>query len=1064
MLALSRFAAYAVVGLALLAGPGNTHAQVTGEWVTPRQWPHRLELPAAETARLVVIEERGSNLALLLPGGEEAFVPDRRHTGLELWLAPAGEITMPSLMPRYSNMPASSFRVTAYELTTTEQYEAAQALSRAGVLGASVSLADLNRSCASYEAVAEREGVPRAWIDTAILLAVSCNLDIGRANSADLLERFDTVGATLGLLPYHTEWLRGRHYYLQGQFERATGHYEESLNILGALTPSDEPELSGIEQDKADILNDLAITLVVRAYRTAGAERTSQLDQAKELFDQAMTLAGKHQNHLVLSNIYNYIAQRHLVEGNDRSWIDNLHRSLAEAELLEDPDEELFVLGSIGDYYKQWGRFRPALDAYLRAVRILEEGSRRIGRGGDTYHNLAKLYNALGDLPRARELTERAIEVDAPSNNPYRSNILYYELGTIVEEQGDLLSAKALLERQVAYMETRETPWEPVRMMTQAALSRVEGKLGNHAEALRLSNENFAHTDILQNANRIQAIPVYVNHAQLLFADGDTEGSIALLDKVLTEVAVQPSDKVEILANMLSIYQQEEQTAEAIETAERAFALIEDQQTQLETARLGPYWSAKTHAVYMDHADYLLERQQAYPDFLERAFIVVERGRAASLRLRRQEVLLASIEQDPVAEQEWRQLMEAVQSGFTNNQSDADALALDRRISEARERFYAEHGNAGISTPLQPLPLAETIQHVPGDTLLLEFVAGPVNFWRFELSSDGWNVSNLGLTREIQTMVDATLYELQQSNRRRQNLQQLSTHLLAGLSIEKDWRHLLISPTAELNPVPFAALQYRGEYLGSRATLTLIPSVSEYFSQGPLIPSRPYSREIAVLADPSFGEFSQTLAMVDNDEVFRSWTSSLSPLPYTAREAAALERFYPESDRLILTGSSATPSRFFSPGVRNARIIHLATHGYFNEQLPELIGFALSNEGTDDGFVSMAEISAEHFNADLVVISACSTAQGEILPGEGAMSLGRTFLAQGVNSVISTLWPVSDRATALFMEEFYRAINNDGASYAQALHRAQQLLRDSDDYRSPAYWAAYTLTTVKSPQ
>ena len=75
---------------------------------------------------------------------------------------------------------------------------------------------------------------------------------------------------------------------------------------------------------------------------------------------------------------------------------------------------------------------------------------------------------------------------------------------------------------------------------------------------------------------------------------------------LLDQVAQQPADKIDVLANELLILQQSGRTEQAITLADQAFALIESQQMQLESARLGPYWSGKMQAIYMSHADYLL--------------------------------------------------------------------------------------------------------------------------------------------------------------------------------------------------------------------------------------------------------------------------------------------------------------------------------------------------------------------------------------------------------------------------------------------------------------------------
>ena len=75
------------------------------------------------------------------------------------------------------------------------------------------------------------------------------------------------------------------------------------------------------------------------------------------------------------------------------------------------------------------------------------------------------------------------------------------------------------------------------------------------------------------------------------------------------------------------------------------------------------------------------------------------------------------------------------------------------------------------------------------------------------------------------------------------------------------------------------------------------------------------------------------------------------------------------------------------------------------------------------------------------------------------MGLTRGFLAQGARHVISTLWPVSDRASAQFMNLFYGHLHRVG-SVAEALQAAQQELKAMPDFRHPYYWAAYVLTSV----
>jgi CHAT domain-containing protein len=111
------------------------------------------------------------------------------------------------------------------------------------------------------------------------------------------------------------------------------------------------------------------------------------------------------------------------------------------------------------------------------------------------------------------------------------------------------------------------------------------------------------------------------------------------------------------------------------------------------------------------------------------------------------------------------------------------------------------------------------------------------------------------------------------------------------------------------------------------------------------------------------------------------------------------------------------------------------------------------------GFVTLTELFGHRFNNELVVISGCDTAMGMQLAGEGMMGVTRGFLAQGAQHVVSTLWPVSDRASAQFMALFYRNLRSAGG-VAEALRAAQRDLKALPEFRHPYYWAAYVLTTV----
>ena len=121
----------------------------------------------------------------------------------------------------------------------------------------------------------------------------------------------------------------------------------------------------------------------------------------------------------------------------------------------------------------------------------------------------------------------------------------------------------------------------------------------------------------------------------------------------------------------------------------------------------------------------------------------------------------------------------------------------------------------------------------------------------------------------------------------------------------------------------------------------------------------------------------------------------------------------------------------------------------------------LSTVGRDgaaqDGFLRLTDIYNMRLAADVVVLSACQTALGRDVRGEGLVGLTRGFLHAGARSVVSTLWEVRDRQTSELMTRFYEAMLRDGLTPGAALRRAQLLTMRDPASSAPVYWGAFVL-------
>ena len=110
-----------------------------------------------------------------------------------------------------------------------------------------------------------------------------------------------------------------------------------------------------------------------------------------------------------------------------------------------------------------------------------------------------------------------------------------------------------------------------------------------------------------------------------------------------------------------------------------------------------------------------------------------------------------------------------------------------------------------------------------------------------------------------------------------------------------------------------------------------------------------------------------------------------------------------------------------------------------------------------DGFLRLHEIYNLDLDADLVVLSACSTALGKEVHGEGLIGLTRGFMYAGASRVVSSVWNVDDRASAQLMSRFYEAMLAEELPPATALREAQLSLLRHPRWANPHYWAAFGL-------
>lgn len=184
-------------------------------------------------------------------------------------------------------------------------------------------------------------------------------------------------------------------------------------------------------------------------------------------------------------------------------------------------------------------------------------------------------------------------------------------------------------------------------------------------------------------------------------------------------------------------------------------------------------------------------------------------------------------------------------------------------------------------------------------------------------------------------------------------------------------------------------------------------------------------------------------------------TAGLVPLAAAPAEAAAIRRRL-GGEIAQLSGAAATQARLEARDLGHFAVLHFASHAVMDETRPLRSALMLAPDAANaDGRWSAEEIYRTPISADLVVLSACSTAAGAQAAGEGVMSLARAFLYAGAGATVATLWDVPDAPGPVFADALYRELAG-GRPVGAAVADARRELRRRG--APPRAWAAYVLT------
>ena len=771
---------------------------------------------------------------------------------------------------------------------------------------------------------------------------------------------------------------------------------------------------------------------------------------------------------------------------------------------------EAFTLHQIGEIYGDLGQYQNALDAYAQASTLYK--TLRIPRGETSMlSNMGWIFGELGDQQKALDMYLSVEELERRLGE-----IAPVSISNIGSSYGRLGQYQTALRYHLRALEMRRASDDfGGQAITLNNIANCYDNLGDKSKALDFYNQSLV---LMPKVRNDYYTATTLNHIGVLYRGlGEHEKALDYLNQALN-LRKKLGDQRNLAVTQFQIARVERDRgnlAEARRLVEEALDRAEWLRSKVASQQLRAAYFASVQQYREFYIDLLLRLHQQNPvgGFDRLAFNASETGRARSLlELLKEAQTEIRHGVDPLLLKRERELgqlltekagnqMRLLSGAYTEEQAAAAAreiatLTTDYEQTVARIRDKSPQ-YAALTQPA-PLGLEDIQQRVlDRETLLLHFALGEERSFLWVVKPDSATIVLLPKRAEIEPLA-RRLYELSTARngvipkesleQRRRRLQMadaehantaatLSRMLLGPAALELKNKRLLIVSDGVLQLLPFAGLPDPAapdaRPLIANHEIVMAPSASVIALLRETGNRTPATKTLAVLADPVFSpddprvsnSNSRRNPPAEQTATVRSATemnlSKLRRLRFTRQEADEIMRIVADELKLQATDFAANRALATSSELGQYRILHFATHGLINNQHPELSGIVLSlvdeKAQPQNGFLRLYDLYNLKLSADLVVLSACQTAVGKEIRGEGLVGLTRGFMYAGAPRVVASLWQIDDRASAEFMKRFYEGMLREKLSPSAALRAAQTSMLNDRRWNAPYYWAAFTL-------
>lgn len=839
---------------------------------------------------------------------------------------------------------------------------------------------------------------------------------------------------------------KGAAHSRQGRQKEAVRSYEAAL------------ELSDIQHNpKARIGSQVGLGMVYGVsgdYAKAATVLNEALANTQEGPDDDMIAAISNN----LGNIYRRLGQY------DKA-LDTYQRALAINERFHREVPVARTLNNLGIIYQEQGDFRSALDYYLRSLELKE----RLNATEDivsTTGNIGAVYSLQGNNPQAIEYFARSLALAEKTNDVRFMIAMSSNLGRVLLESGDYAAAQARFTRAIELAERAGFSDQLANALASLANLDIERRQWAAAE------EHLSRAQAMFDASHDPTgiAQVLLSRAKMEIDRGRPEVGATIAQQARDTLAALGTPTALLDAEVLSgdALTSLKRWDDAIATYQRAIGLIERGLALVAGDAEDRFRFLETGNRAYDGLVHAYASAGRAPEALAAA----ERGRARTLL----DMLAAgpAIAELSDADRERRIELDASLAAL-NQRVAADRVRMQRgarpdpsltsqldRLRQSRDEFYlgldAKYPRLKFARGEAPvLTEQELAAALPPRAALVEFAVGTRGAWILMLRPQAnrpprliVKAAALPPARLLALGAEFTQQVASRDLAFSANARALYDALFGPIDAELGGvDQLILVPQGGLWQVPFQALQSpRKRFVIEEHAIAYAPSASTLKALE--------SRRAAPAAQPRVIAFGDP----------RIADKTVAALPNAAREAREVAAVY-GGESVVATDSDASETRFRQLAPR-ADIVHIATHGVFDNGSPLFSYLMLSGAGTQrsaDGRLEGRELINMQLGADLVVLSACETARGRVANGEGVVGLSWALFAAGASTTALSLWPVDSASTTDLMSAFHRErrrlmSESPAAATARALQTAQRQLLARPESRHPFYWAGFVVIGI----